>query len=403
MAWEDGQRGIYRMDSSQKTEVSKFHEIMNSSQPALVENLMGDTQQHYMDQILTSQPKVCNDPNMSRANQLLGINALMNDEDDDEPAPKVARLTLPGAPIADHETASQTGASTLESHEMPFEPAQSILQALRPVAPATASAKTAPKAKGKSKAKAEPKGKARAKSAASPPLSLLDQPQAGAVKSERPDEMPPPPAPPQKKPRVSPIEVIEPALTSNMAAHMMEGDSAWESEFKEKFLGSMCLAPREPESEFKGDLTERIRELNNTLTKIKARKRSVKRRAPQNQELAMKAADELEESLGYYLAFLKALHKGSGNTGFGDECLTQYKFLITQGAVFGVEIAKRITKALILDDIRFQRWPALISSTWEFVKKNISQDVAEPFFAQQVSVALQKLVKGIPQDKVGFV
>lgn len=67
MAWEDGQRGIYRMDATQSINIGKNHDIMDSSEPALVENLMSDTQQHYIDQLispLSSMPVT--EPSMSR-------------------------------------------------------------------------------------------------------------------------------------------------------------------------------------------------------------------------------------------------------------------------------------------------------------------------------------------------
>ena len=71
-----------------------------------------------------------------------------------------------------------------------------------------------------------------------------------------------------------------------------------------------------------------------------------------------------------------------------------------QDAISGVEIVKRIAKCMVLDDIRFQRWPKLLDTTWPFIKKNTAPSESKAFFSQQVSVALQKLVKGIPLEKV---
>lgn len=252
---------------------------------------------------------------------------------------------------------------------------QCFLDSIRPAAPA---AKTMPKSSAKSAPKGKAKGKAKAKSAAPPP-SLADAPPVAVPPKDEPENG----GPAQKKLRLSPIEDMDPKLTGNMAAHMIESDKAWASETLEKIKAFMCLAPREAEGEFKADVGDRVRELTNLQGLIRKRIRSVKRRTVENQEAAMIQAEEMETTVSYLICFLKNLTKGGNASGHGDELHNQYKSLVEQGAVLGVEVVKRIARDMVLDDIRHQRWPRLIDVTWNFIKTNMSKLDSDGFFANK--------------------
>lgn len=392
MAWEDGQRGIYKLESLQAVNVGKSHQLLDSSQPALVENLMQDMQKHYTDQLL-GKPSTAptNDPSMSRASQLLGIGRMLDDEDDAGAVPRAAPIQLQ---IKD--TESKRPVESVVPMEVDEAASQAgWMEALRPQAPAAP--KAAVKAKAKGKASAKPKSSAKRGGAVlalpAPPVQAPSPAPAPAPVDENP----------LKRARTSPIQTMEPPapadLTSNMASIMNEGDKAWAQEHGDSLQNNLNLAPREAESEFKNDIAERLRDINSLLAKIRARKRCVKRRMPENQEAAMNNADSLETLCNYFASFLRNLQKG-GSSGAGDDLMNQFKTLVDKnGAIFGVEVVKRIAKNLVLDDIKYQRWPMLLDTTWVFIKDHMSPVDREGFFGQQVSVALQKLVKGIPADK----
>ena len=346
---------------------------------------MNDMQKHYTDQLF-SKPSCAptNDPNMSRASQLLGIGRMLDDEDDDAAGCRPVPLQLQ---IKDNEPKRPA-----ESHvAMEVDDASSQvgwMEALRPQAPAAP--KAAAKAKAKVKVTAKPK--------------TGGKPKAPEVVRTTKTAMPPPEEPPAKRPRTSPIETMGPAatadLTSNMAGIMNEGDLGWAQEHGDALQNHLNLAPREADNDFKNDIAERLRDINSLLAKIRARKRVIKRRTPENQEAAMNNADALETLVNYFSLFLKNLQKGGGSSGAGDDMLNQFRTLVDKhSAIFGVEVVKRIAKNLVLDDIKYQRWPLLLETTWVFVKNHMPPSDSEAFFFQQVSVALQKLVKGIPTEK----
>ena len=193
---------------------------------------------------------------------------------------------------------------------------------------------------------------------------------------------------------------MDPEEDGSAAANLNESDTAWHRDSQEKFEMSMRFAPREADAEFRVDVADCVKTVGSLLTKVRARIRSVKRRTGEDRDTAMKDAQEMETKLIFYNTFLRILQKPAGSVGFGDDLHLQVVSLVEQGAIFGVEIAKRIAKSLVLDDIRFQRWPKLLDTTWPFIKKNLAPADSEAFFSQQVSVALQKLVKGIPLEKV---
>lgn len=394
MAWEDGQRGVFRIDSSQEVKVSKKHELMDSDQPQLVDNLMSDMQQYYTNELMGSHTsRAVNEPSMSRASQLLGIGNLLCDGDDDErPLPTPAKSSAAMLVMKPPTPSLSGGPSPMEIEDSA--PSTCLLDSLRPQQP-QAKAKPAPKGASKAKAKPTPKSVpvAKCKAKAVPPVPAFDG-DADAVADG---------GPASKKRRVaraSEIEVMDSEVDGSSAAHLNESDSVWHTDFSNKFREAMHFAPREPDADFRADVADCVKSVNGLLTKVRARIRSVKRRTSENRDTAMNDAQELETKLMFYSSFLRNLQKPAGSVGFGDDLHSQVASLVEQDAIFGVEIVKRIAKCMVLDDIRFQRWPKLLDTTWPFIKKNTAPSESEAFFSQQVSVALQKLVKGIPLEKV---
>ena len=153
MAWEDGQRGVFRIDSSQEVKVSKTHELMDSDQPQLVENLMSDMQQYYTNELMGSHTsKAVNEPSMSRASQLLGIGKLLGEDDDDDRPVATPAKSSAAVPVMKPPTPSLPGGpSQMEIDDSTA--STCLLDTLRPQQP---QAKAKPAAKGASKAKAKP-------------------------------------------------------------------------------------------------------------------------------------------------------------------------------------------------------------------------------------------------------
>ena len=396
MAWEDGQRGVFRVDSTQEVKVSKTHELMDSDDPALVDNLMSDMQQHYVGELCGANTKVFNDPNMTRASQLLGIGDLLCDEDD-RPVATPAK-----APLASSSSRPmpQPAAPSVAGGVAPMDVDDStssadLLDLLRPQQPRN-HVKT--KAKGASKAKPKPVAKVKAK--ALPPVPRFSE------SSGRSDEQPQP-GPPAKRPRTSQIEVMDPSteVPGAESEQQSPADQAWHDDYMQSLTMALNFCPRDGDQDFKSDVAERVKTVNNLLTKVRARARSIKRRTGDNRDAAVKDADHLETTTAFYASFLRNMQKSTSTAlpcGFGDDCYSQFNQLVGQNAIFGVEVVKRVSRALVLDDIRYQRWPKLLDTTWPLIKQNTPPAESDAFFAQQVSVALQKLLRGIAIEKVPF-
>jgi hypothetical protein len=395
MAWEDGMRGVYRAESASGVAVSKFHEVMNNDEPALVDNLLNDTHAHYAKKLLSGTSSLpTNDPSMSRASKLLGIGSLLGDDSDDEGASqpaKVPRLT----------DAQQQPSASPQPAPLPDGPDDDCLfNQIRPQpAPASCAAKAKAKPVAKGKASAKAKGKATAakaggKSKARPPVPLFSEVAPEPVKEEEQQQ-----EQPAKRLRISPIESVDPSLSGTMANHMAESDKQWQDDVQVQFEELLKMNPRAPDNEFRSDMQDLVKRAGTLLASIRAKIRSAKRRSEENKASLMKFANTMLENCAFVSDFMKELCK-EGNPGSGDSLHSQFTSLLSQKAVFGVEIVKRVAKRLLVDDICFQRWVKITKTTWTFVNENMAPDVREKFFFQQLTVAMQKLVKGIDVNKV---
>ena len=387
-------RGVYRQNAASSVAVGKFHEVMNNDEPALVDNLLEDTHQHYAKKLMSGPSALpTSQPSMSRASQLLGIGALLGDDSDDEgtaPPAKVPKCLPSPADPAPHMAAN--------ADAVPDE-GRSLLEQIRPQQPAA----PVPKAKGKAKAKGAPKGKAAAAKSASsgsfgkirPPVPAFSEnvPKGDGVKEDQP---------PVKKLRVSPIESMDPSHTGSMAAHMQEADKQWQENTKTEFADLLNFNPREPENEFKADVAELQKRLGSLLSAVRAKMRSGKRRSEENQATLMSHGTVMVDNCTYLGDFLKALTKGDGVPGSGDSLHSQFQSFVEQKAIFGVEVVKRVAKRLLFDDICCQRWVKITKTTWPFIHGNMPPADRENFFFQQITVQLQKLLKGIDNNKASL-
>lgn len=387
MAWEDGMRGVYKLEDSSQVPVTKNHEVISSDERALVDNLVNDTQNHFMKEVLgTASGRITTDPNMSRASQLLCLGgfepAIVNPAGGENvpiqlPTASAAASGSPAAPECEDDARSMMG----------------IVEMLRPQHSQVTAPKAAPK-KATGKAKAG-KGGGKAGPPAQSQIDVLFPSQAVTV---TPQPAPGPQEPPAKRMRMSTIENMEPSLTSNMAAHMAEADQTWATTTLQSIKELSPLNPREADTEFKADVAEALKKCGTLLTQIKARKRLLKRRTPENREAAMAQADEMEQHVSYIQEFLKGLNNiVKGNAGSGDDCCGRIETMMAGGFVLGVEVYKRIAKQMLLDDVKLQRYDSMSKVSWPFIRNNI--DEANVFLGQQAAVLLQKVLKGIALDK----
>ena len=254
----------------------------------------------------------------------------------------------------------------------------------KPKSAPKSAAKSAPKAKaGKPKSSATPSVQASSSGAASAPASVN-------VKQEES-------AP--KRPRCggngSRIQSMDPSLTGNMAAIMAGTDKAWSEESQQTMDALFHLNPREPDNEFKSDLNDVVRRTNSLLTKIRAKKRSAKRRSEENKATLMKEADDMEAICIYYVDFLKNIMKSEGEPGSGDQVHNQFNKLVQLNkAIFGCEIAKRVAKRLVFDDIGFQRWVQITTTTWPFIRDNMPPRCSQCFLLSADDGRLAEIDEG---------
>ena len=310
-------KGIYKCDSKTSVGVSKFHEITNTDDPALVENLVGDTFQHYSKKLISAPAALpTNTPSMSRASQLLGIGAMLGGEDDDDgdvaPPAKIARVARPA--IAADTASSSTPSLSAASAQPPqtddmLDDMGSLLEDIRPKAAPPASAAAA-KPRPKAKAKGQGKSKATPKAKSAPAAGPVSMDMAmGEVDVK--EEMPPPSGPLSKKRRAaSPIESMDPNLSGNMAASMAKSDNEFKEEAGASWKKILCFAPRDPDNEFKADAGEVLGRIGNLLAKIRKERRSVNRRKEENKRVIVQYCDDLEENCTFLSDFFEGNPEG---------------------------------------------------------------------------------------------
>lgn len=380
-------RGVYRLEGKNSTGVKRSHLLVDTTEdPQLVDNLIERTEKATANVLFDQKAKaITNDPDMNRAHAMMGVlNSLdgILEENSSAGAAGSSAIT-PSATAPSGSTASgSTGVSKAEAEHDQSDDALSIFHSLKAFkdfnqqSTPTAKAKAigpGPGPKEKAKAKAKPKQKAKAKK--------------GEDETGR-------------------IEDMDPATVSSRGAGPAmnpcgEQDAIWLDETKEELLKLMDMSSaRSGETEFKTDCLERTKEFNSFLSKVRTRKRQVKRRSADNREPALSQADELEVVACAFCQLIKNVMKGT--TMAGDEYLAQVDQVTSHGAHLGDEVIMRIGRYLLLDDMKYKRWTSMLGESKEFVAKNHTSSESfsiATFMRQQMSVILQKLLKGIPLEK----
>ena len=397
MAWEDGQNGIFKLESSSVKQVCKTHLLVDSTDgaPSLVEDLLEKTEKRAIDMIQRDRRNVTTDASYQRASLLLGICSGL-DETAEPPSSSVAPSEV-RAPLV----AYPTGVPAITSgQQAPVAKADEDTESTKDmfgglsswsflqrscVAQSKAEAKPSkPEAKGKAKAKATAK-----------------KSQAGGDPHEIPDSK-------RRRKNSSCVETVDinpgkSASNANaVAARMKEDDERWLEENNVKMVDLMKFDPRANDTEFKADVAERAREVTSLLGVVRGRKRTLRRRSEDNQQPAMTQAEEVEDKLNAFSNFLKNLSKGAACPSASDELCATYELLSKQGGVFGVQIHIRVGKQRWLEDMTYKRWAAMLSSSLDWLTDHSSSIDMEKLLIQQMNLILQKLLKSIPLDKVAW-
>ena len=440
LMWEDGQAGIYQFKSKATTVVSKTTELADthSDGPHLANDLPDRVACHALNKVIVQQGarEVVNAIKVPSAMGLLGLAGLEgtsgngNHRQDDDPSDG-ASVRLGRRPAAiDHP--ARVHAPDAATHD-PVPSGQdddahsvyasySIWEKIGSAgAPSQAALKTGPKASAKAKAgkqAKQPKSKAAPNSLAAN-TGIKPKTQTNNRRGQAEGEDADAAAAAEKKARVSSIFSLEPASnlegTDNkacsMSKAMVEGDEKWRDDMKETMQQALNIVPRGDEESFKSDMSKVMQSLTALLTEVRTRKRNVRRRTAENSEKALKEADSFEDLLNSALALLKSIKQGTAN---GDELLSSITLLQKSEvckASFGVAVITRTTRALLLDDLRWQRWEQMISVSFAFAQRagrlapdspphSQEDDFLCGFLAQQMCILLQKLLKSITVDLV---
>ena len=397
MAWEDGQAGVYRMDSTTRKQISKSHVLMDSSDgaPALVDNLMEKTEQQAVNLMLEHDKRnVTTDASYARASLLLGI---CNNLDFDGPSPvpatheRSAASTSPLAQMALPATSSSTSVGVRAINaggDDETESTKGIMGGMTGMSflrnscnGLQAPSPSEPKAKAKATAKAAARG---------------TKNKAGA----NPD-----PEKKTKKQRTSCVETVginAKSGSQSVALKLKEDDDAWRSEHRSKVDELLQFSPGASDTDFKNDIAECNKRVNTLQATIRGRKRTVKRRSEDNQRPALAEAQELEDMLSAFGNFLKNLSKGTSSQSPSDEMCATVETLIKNGAVFGKQIYVRIVKQRWCEDMTYKRWTNMLTCSLEWVKTRCEDFDMDELLGQQMNVVLQKLLKGIPAEKAAW-
>ena len=414
MAWEDGQQGVFRLDTQTTVGVQKRHQLIDADDAKLTEHLVHNTEKHYTTELFGPlSNRLTNEPNMSRANMLLAIGG---DVDTMVRTVHAAPSQVVGAGVATPVPSKTPAASTVAAQGDTVDEGPSILDLIRPTS-AWAKAEAKAKAKGTGKGPQANRGtstSSRQSQANKRANSTKEREKDLALENAKPwfecgegalvSTAPPVPAGEPSAKRVKTEEEgsdakqpLAPAAEDldNGEWQLNEADQSWADESLKEFKDLMRIAPREADTEFKIDVTEYIKRCTSMVAAIRARKRTIKRRKEQSD--AMEHAVTFEAVVLQYGEFLRTLLKPA--SGGSDTVHLQLEQFVSKGATFGVEIYRRVAKAMISDDAKWKRWDALVTTTWKFLQTNMVQREAEPLYFQQVTVVLQKLLKGIPVEK----
>ena len=439
LMWEDGQSGIFQFKNTATTGVRRTTQLADShaDDPHLCADLPDRIASHAVAKVVVQQAarSVVNDIKVPSASALLGL---------------VAGLAEPGAAagaaaVADQAEGLETASVRLGRRRQvkdaePEAPAADVTDAHRandnddahsvyasnniwdrftPLQPTPAT----PKSGAKAKAKPNAKGQARApKQTAQPKNSNSkakgkrgatdDEPTAGEeVKAARTSSVA---SHPSSLASLGPAEAVQDenkdkAAACSMSRLMTEADEKWTQDMTALIQETLHIVPRADDEGFKADMLQVAGNLSTHLTEVRSRKRVVKRRTAENSQQAMSLLESLEDLLVSVTAFLKAVKQ---NSMTGDELfqnITAFQENSVCKARFGVVVITKTLKALLLDDLKWQRWPQMIATSFSFAQKagrlapDRPEDAGEPYFlgaclSQQMCVVLAKLLKSIAAE-----
>lgn len=413
LAFEDGQRGVYQLSSKTSTGVKRSHVVMDTDRdtPALVDGLAEKTEKYTLGLMIDTKSKAgFNDPDMSRVQSFLGICSSLDSilghspEDQDSAATTTSAIQVRGKqlpPVPHFSTSTGAAASssavmapTVASHNAQDDEEPSSRFTSLAAKATTNSTGPSPRVKPKAAPKTK-KGKGVEQDA------TKIQEKENQNQNQKRENHTVPKAKAQQKGRN--VESLDPALTVNRtkassSSAMMDQDTKWNEDTTAEIKDLMNMEGiRSGETEFKADMSEKVKAANTILGAVRARKRLYRRRSAENQEGPMAIADEMEDQLCAFLQLTKNLTKSSPSPA--DEWIAKAETLESSGAVLGNEVVTRISKAMWADNLRYKRWDSMLGETFEFVKSHISEvDKSSKFLLQQMTVVLQKLLKGISAD-----
>lgn len=403
MAWEDGQRGVYRLTGQQSIGVKRTATLLETDQAMLTDNLVDKTQTHAVGQLMGQAKHLKKDPDMGRAKTLLGIMdglQMMSAADPSvDPTATSKRadttsLPLPSIAANAHARAAQKTEDCDEE--------MSVFERLKNTStPARAKAAPQPKVPKAAAKKAAAKRAASNDTATTAP-TLASTPAPGSEAfSSTADK-----AAHNKRQRISAVENLDPAIVTGFD-RLTEADKAWADEWNDKLKSALRFDPRPNEVDFRNDCADSLKKLTTLISGLKTRQRQLKRRTTENQTAPLEQAQGMETIASVMQDFIKGLNKQSTAVS-GEDCKARLSALLADdsyGCFVGKEVYVRVCKSMWYDNLKLQAWNEMVSSTFEFLRTNVSEDdhfTHRSFLLQQTTVTLQKLLRGIVPDKATY-
>ena len=415
--WEDGQSGIFQFKSTASTAVRKTTELADSHKetPQLSTDLPEKVSSQALAKVVVQQSSrsVVNAIKVPTAASLLGMAGIdAGCESNEQEACDSASVRLGRRPLtaAVEDSSGQPQEAAAQDSSRVDDDAHSVFAGnnIWDRFGVQQQTQAAPKQTPKSKAKAK-SGSRKALANISNTTSTAKAKRAGAKHDDDAgtDDV--------KPSRVESLEPVSTGDTSDsnkvcsMSKVMNEGDDKWTSETVAAVKATLRLVPCHDDEGFKADMIKASQQLTSHLQEIRARKRLVKRRTSENSQQALSVIDSLEDLLSDVIAFIKTLKQGSAAGDDMYKSITSFQENSVCQAKFGLAIITRAAKALLTDDMRWQRWEQMVSTTFCFAQKagrlapDTPPDSEEPYFlagflSQQMCSVLQKLLKGIATD-----
>eukprot|EP00438_Fugacium_kawagutii_P021239 Skav204409 [mRNA] locus=scaffold6945:14782:21481:- [translate_table: standard] len=398
LMWEDGQAGIYKLQTSSGVAVKRTHELMNSDQPQLVEGLM--------DKTLASARKVLLDGSRTsgivnpprKLSRVQAFKGLLDNVDEAESemdaqsiagyqagAASMARVMavprprgpdvggVPGIPDDEEAASGPTSASCSSTRDFS---SAGLLASLRPAAKPSAQPKAkAPKQKAKAKAKA-------LKDEHNTEDDAVEKRSSGMVESMQPPETKGrTPAAPKK---------------DGTADALAESDEKWMRETTASLADLLNVQP-ESEDVARSKYTEIMKDIATFKKSLTSRRRTVNRRLTDKSQ-ALTDVDEVESKVNLLLDFVKLVSKPKGGDcpNAGDESYAKIIKLMDYGAHMSTTVFIQVVKLMWLDDFSWKRWDSMNEVTFKFLERVPPATFGcGDFMLQNMNVYFQKLLKEV--------